>query len=97
MEKLKLYKKQIVIGLLLLIGAIMGVRIMVNDVEVVEEVPVAYEVVDTTMVGTTEVIDLNPMETIEITKWINERDSIDNAMRYWYGVLDTNGDGDIDN
>jgi hypothetical protein len=37
MEKLKLYKKQIIIGLLLLIGAIMGIKIMVNDVEVVEE------------------------------------------------------------
>jgi hypothetical protein len=61
MEKLKLYWKQIVIGLLLLIGAIMGVRIMVNDVEVVEA-PVACGV------DTTEVIDLNPMETIEITK-----------------------------
>jgi hypothetical protein len=36
MEKLKLYKKQIVIGLLLLIGAILGVKMMVNDVEVVE-------------------------------------------------------------
>jgi hypothetical protein len=54
MEKLKLYWKQIVIGLLLLIGAIMGVKIMVNDVEVVEEAPVV-EVVDTTMVDTTEV------------------------------------------
>jgi hypothetical protein len=61
MEKLKLYWKQIVIGLLLLIGAIMGVRIMVNDVEVVEA-PVACGV------DATEVIDLNPMETIEITK-----------------------------
>ena len=90
MEKLKLYKKQIVIGLLLLIGAILGVKMMVNDVEVVEA-PVVCGV------DATEVIDLNPMETIEITKWINERDSIDNVMRYWYAVLDTNGDGDIDN
>ena len=96
MEKLKLYWKQIVIGLLLLIGAIMAIKIMVNDVEVVEEAP-AVEVVDTTMVDTTVVVDLNPIETIEITKWINERDSIDNVMRYWYAVLDTNGDGDIDN
>jgi hypothetical protein len=47
MEKLKLYWKQIVIGLLLLIGAIMGVKMMVNDVEVVEEAPVVG-VVDTT-------------------------------------------------
>jgi hypothetical protein len=61
MEKLKLYWKQIVIGLLLLIGAIMGVKMMVNDVEVVEA-PVVCGV------DTTEVIDLNPMETIEITK-----------------------------
>jgi hypothetical protein len=61
MEKLKLYWKQIVIGLLLLIGAIMGVRIMVDDVEIVEA-PVARGV------DATEVIDLNPMETIEITK-----------------------------
>ena len=71
MEKLKEYKKQIIIGLLLLIGAILGVKMMVNDVEVVE-------------VGVCD-------------QWINERDSIDNAMRYWYGVLDTNSDGDIDN
>ena len=61
MEKLKLYWKQIVIGLLLLIGAIMGVRIMVNDVEVVEALVVCR-------VDATEVIDLNPMETIEMTK-----------------------------
>ena len=47
MEKLKLYWKQIVIGLLLLIGAIMGVKMMVNDVEIVEEVPVVCVVVDT--------------------------------------------------
>ena len=90
MEKLKLYKKQIIIGLLLVVGAIFGVKMMVNDVEVVEA-PVACRV------DATEVIDLNPMETIEMTKWMNERDSIDNLMRYWYGVLDTNGDGDIDN
>jgi hypothetical protein len=56
MEKLKLYKKQIIIGLLLLIGAIMGVKIMVNDIEVVEEVPVVCEVVDTTKVDTTKVV-----------------------------------------
>jgi hypothetical protein len=56
MEKLKLYWKQIVIGLLLLIGAIMGVKIMVNDIEVVEEVPVVCEVVDTTKVDTTKVV-----------------------------------------
>ena len=87
MEKLKLYKKQIIIGLLLLIGAIMGIKIMVNDVEVVEEVPVVCEVVDTTEVA----------EVDTCNQWINERDSIDNAMRYWYGVLDTNSDGDIDN
>ena len=87
MEKLKLYWKQIVIGLLLLIGAIMGVKIMVNDVEVVEEVPVVCNVVDTTDVIEVDICD----------QWMNERDSIDNAMRYWYGVLDTNGDGDIDN
>jgi hypothetical protein len=61
MEKLKLYWKQIVIGLLLLIGAIMGVKMMVNDVEVVEAPAVCG-------VDATEVIDLNPMETIEITK-----------------------------
>ena len=67
MEKLKLYKKQIIIGLLLLVGAIFGVKMMVNDVEVMEEVP-AVEVVDTTMVDTTVVVDLNPIETIEITK-----------------------------
>ena len=67
MEKLKLYKKQIIIGLLLLVGAIFGVKMMVNDVEVVEEVP-AVEVVDTTMFDTTVVVDLNPIETIEITK-----------------------------
>ena len=96
MEKLKLCKKQIIIGLLLLIGVIMAIKIMVNDVEVVEEAP-AVEVVDTTMIDTTVVVDLNPIETIEITKWVNERDSINNAMRYWYGVLDTNSDGDIDN
>ena len=87
MEKLKLYWKQIVIGLLLLIGAIMGVKMMVNDVEVVEEVPVVCVVVDTTKVA----------EVGTCNQWINERDSIDNAMRYWYGVLDTNSDGDIDN
>ncbi len=87
MEKLKLYWKQIVIGLLLLIGAIMGVKMMVNDVEVVEEVPVVCVVVDTTKVA----------EVDTCNQWINERDSIDNAMRYWYGVLDTNSDGDIDN
>jgi hypothetical protein len=45
MEKLKLYWKQIVIGLLLLIGAIMGVKMMVNDVEVVEEVPVVCKLI----------------------------------------------------
>ena len=56
MEKLKLYKKQIIIGLLLLVGAIFGVKMMVNDVEVVEEVP-AVEVVDTTMVDTTVVVE----------------------------------------
>jgi hypothetical protein len=49
MEKLKLYWKQIVIGLLLLIGAIMGVKMMVNDVEVVEA-PVVCGV-DTTKVA----------------------------------------------
>jgi hypothetical protein len=59
MEKLKLYWKQIVIGLLLLIGAIMGVKIMVNDIEVVEEVPVVCEVVDTTKVDTTKVVKVN--------------------------------------
>jgi hypothetical protein len=48
MEKLKEYKKQIIIGLLLLIGAIMGVKIMVNNVEVVEEVSV----------DTTEVVEV---------------------------------------
>ena len=87
MEKLKLYKKQIIIGLLLLIGAILGVKMMVNDVEVVEEVSVVCKVVDTTEVVEVDICD----------QWMNERDSIDNAMRYWYGVLDTNGDGDIDN
>jgi hypothetical protein len=56
MEKLKLYWKQIVIGLLLLIGAIMGVKIIVNDIEVVEEVPVVCEVVDTTKADTTKVV-----------------------------------------
>ena len=25
-----------------------------------------------------------------------EADSVDNYMRHWYGVLDTNGNGDID-
>jgi hypothetical protein len=59
MEKLKLYWKQIVIGLLLLIGAIMGVKIMVNDIEVVEEVPVIRGVVDTTKVDTTEVVEVD--------------------------------------
>jgi hypothetical protein len=59
MEKLKLYWKQIVIGLLLLIGAIMGVKIMVNDIEVVEEVPVVCEVVGTTKVDTTKVVKVN--------------------------------------
>ena len=59
MEKLKLYKKQIIIGLLLLIGAIMGVKMMVNDVEVVEEVPVVCVVVDTTKVDTTEVVEVD--------------------------------------
>ena len=92
MEKLKLYWRQIVIGLLLLIGAIMGVKIMVNDIEVVEEVPVVCGVVDTTKVDTTKVVKVDTCD-----QWINERDSIDKAMRYWYGVLDTNGDGDIDN
>jgi hypothetical protein len=53
MEKLKLYKKQIIIGLLLVVGAIFGVKMMVNDVEVVEEVPVVCGVVDTTEVDTT--------------------------------------------
>jgi hypothetical protein len=52
MEKLKLYKKQIVIGLLLLIGAILGVKMMFNDVEVVEEVSV-----DTTEVVEVDVCD----------------------------------------
>ena len=87
MEKLKLYWKQIVIGLLLLIGAILGVKMMVNDVEVVEEVSVVCKVVDTTEVIEVDICD----------QWMNERDSIDDAMRYWYGVLDTNSDGDIDN
>ena len=92
MEKLKEYKKQIIIGLLLLIGAILGVKVMVNNVEVVEEVPVVCGVVDTTKVDTTKVVKVGTCN-----QWINERDSIDNAMRYWYGVLDTNSDGDIDN
>jgi hypothetical protein len=56
MEKLKEYKKQIIIGLLLLIGAILGVKVMVNNVEVVEEVPVVCGVVDTTKVDTTKVV-----------------------------------------
>ena len=86
MEKLKLYKKQIIIGLSLLIGAILGVKMMFNDVEVVEEVPVVCKVVDTT-----EVVEVDICN-----QWMNERDSIDNAMRYWYAVLDTNSDGDID-
>jgi hypothetical protein len=59
MEKLKLYKKQIIIGLLLVVGAIFGVKMMVNDVEVVEEVPVVCGV------DATEVIYLT-METIEV-------------------------------
>jgi hypothetical protein len=59
MEKLKLYWKQIVIGLLLLIGAIMGVKIMVNDIEVVEEAPVVCGVVDTTKVDTTKVVKVD--------------------------------------
>ena len=92
MEKLKEYKKQIIIGLLLLIGAILGVKVMVNNVEVVEEVSVVCGVVDTTKVDTTKVVKVDTCD-----QWINERDSIDNAMRYWYGVLDTNSDGDIDN
>ena len=87
MEKLKLYKKQIIIGLLLLIGAILGVKMIFNNADVVEEVPVICGVVDTTEVVEVDICD----------QWMNERDSIDNAMRYWYGVLDTNGDGDIDN
>jgi hypothetical protein len=45
MEKLKLYKKQIIIGLLLLVGVIFGVKMMVNDVEVVEEVSVVCELI----------------------------------------------------
>jgi hypothetical protein len=57
MEKLKLYKKQIVIGLLLLIGAILGVKMMFNDVEVVEEVSVVYGVVDTTEVVEVDICD----------------------------------------
>ena len=87
MEKLKLYKKQIIIGLLLLIGAILGVKMIFNNADVVEEVPVICGVVDTTEVVEVDICD----------QWMNERDSIDNAMRYWYGVLDTNSDGDIDN
>jgi PII-like signaling protein len=69
MEKLKEYKKQIIIGLLLLIGAIMGVKIMVNNVEVVEEVPVVCEVVDTTKVDTTKVVKVVPAIN-ELTKEI---------------------------
>ena len=57
MEKLKLYKKQITIGLLLLIGAILGVKMMFNDVEVVEEVPVICGVVDTTEVVEVDICD----------------------------------------
>jgi hypothetical protein len=57
MEKLKLYKKQIIIGLLLLIGAILGVKMMFNDVEVVEEVSVVCGVVDTTEVVEVDVCD----------------------------------------
>ena len=29
--------------------------------------------------------------------WQQEEDSINAYMRHWYGVLDTNSDGDIDN
>jgi hypothetical protein len=57
MEKLKLYKKQIIIGLLLLIGAILGVKMMFNDVEVVEEVSVVCGVVDTTEVVEVDICD----------------------------------------
>jgi hypothetical protein len=59
MEKLKLYKKQIIIGLLLLIGAILGVKMIFNNADVVEEVPVICGVVDTTKVDTTEVVEVD--------------------------------------
>jgi hypothetical protein len=57
MEKLKLYKKQIIIGLLLVVGAIFGVKMMVNDVEVVEEISVVCKVVDTTEVIEVDICD----------------------------------------
>jgi hypothetical protein len=41
------------------VGAIFGVKMMVNDVEVVEEVSVVCGVVDTTKVDTTEVIEVD--------------------------------------
>lgn len=57
MEKLKFHKKQIIIGLSLLIGAILGVKMMFNDVEVVEEIPVICGVVDTTEVVEVDICD----------------------------------------
>jgi hypothetical protein len=57
MEKLKLYKKQIIIGLLLLIGAILGVKMIFNNADVVEEVPVICGVVDTTEVVEVDICD----------------------------------------
>jgi hypothetical protein len=43
----------------LLFGAILGVKMMFNDVEVVEEVPVICGVVDTTKVDTTEIVEVD--------------------------------------
>ena len=40
-----------------------------------------------------EPTEVSPYDTTELKR---ESDSIDECMRYWYEVLDTNSDGDID-
>lgn len=40
---------------------------------------------------------INEKQNIDMIQIKHEEDSINNYMRYWYEVLDTNSNGEIDN
>lgn len=85
-----MYKKQIMIGLVLILAVVMLVKMGSPTVEVTEpEVLPVVEALDSTLVT-------EPTASDSI-KWSKELDSTHASMEYWYGVLDTNSDGDIDN
>lgn len=90
LKTIKMYKKQIMIGIALILAVLMWIK-MTSPTEGMTELEVlpVVEVLDSTLVAEPTAADS--------IKWSKELDSTHASMEYWYGVLDTNSDGDIDN